>query len=55
MNGLYGSSPLYGGSGGSSGKRGGFLSSSPRGGMHPGKCLVHVLVKERGTGAGLID
>lgn len=30
INGLYGTSPLYGGSGGSSGKRGGFLGSSPR-------------------------
>lgn len=36
MNGLYGSSPLYGGSGGSSGKRGGYLSSSPRG-AHPSR------------------
>jgi hypothetical protein len=40
MNGLYGTSPLYGGSGGSSGKRGGYLSSSPRGGAagHPSEC-----------------
>jgi hypothetical protein len=36
MNGLYGTSPLYGGSGGSSGKRGGYLSSSPRG-AHPSR------------------
>lgn len=40
MNGLYGTSPLYGGSGGSSGKRGGYLSSSPRGGAaHPSECV----------------
>ena len=46
MNGLYGSSPLYGGSGGSGGKRGGFLGTSPRG-AHAGGW------KERGSGGGV--